>query len=249
MPKPRLPIHVFVFLVLLSSVALAPPRARASDVPASVPAIVEYGRKPLVRACGDCHLRSGLGRPDSSGLAGLPAEYLAHQIADFRRGLRKSSDSGANAMVAVAAALDDREVAAASQYFAALKPQPWILVVERPRDATRGGNPVVEVPAPSRSGFIAYVPRGALTRGEFLVEAGGAGRTVRCANCHGPDLRGTETNPGIAGRSPSYLARQLNDMRRGIRRGIGADRMMGTVARLSDDDVTAIAAYAASLRP
>jgi hypothetical protein len=38
-------------------------------------------------------------------------------------------------------------------------------------------------------------------------------------------------------------------MRRSLRRGLGADRMMATIARVSDDDVVAMAAYAATLAP
>ena len=248
MPNVRVPIRVLAVLILGSSAVVSVPHARASGA-SIVPAIVEHGRKPLVRACADCHLTSGLGRPDSSSLAGLPADYLAHQMADFRRGLRRSSDPRTDAMTAVAGAVEERDVVEASEYFASLTPRPWITVVERPIGAKPAGEPIVEVPAKPAPGFVASVPGGALERGEFLVEAGGAGRTVRCANCHGGDLRGTGAIPGIAGRSPSYMARQLNDMRRGVRHGVGADRMMGTVARITEDDVVAIAAYAASLAP
>jgi len=236
-------MRVLSGLVLFCAAAVVQTAAGAA-APQSIPAIVEHGRKPVVRACADCHLTNGLGRPDSSGLAGLPSEYIAHQIADFQRGLRKSGDPKITAMTAVARALDEREIAEASEYFASIKPRPWIRVVEVPR---RGRE--IREALDSAAGYVAFVPAGTVSRGESLVETGGAGRTVRCANCHGADLRGTAANPGIAGRSPSYLARQLNDMRRGVRRGIGTDRMMGTIARLTDDDVVAIAAYAASLMP
>lgn len=211
------------------------------------PPIVERGRPPNVRACADCHLVNGLGRPDSSSLAGLPAEYIAHQIADFQRGLRTTGDPRIDEMTAVANAIDDRDVAAAGSYFASIKPVRWLRVVERNPRAS-GDEGIVEV-LDGRRGYVAYVPPGSLKRGEFLVEGGGGGRTVRCANCHGADLRGTSQIPGIAGRSPTYLMRQINDMRRGLRRGLGADRMMGTITRLTDDDVVAMAAYTASLRP
>jgi len=210
------------------------------------PSIVERGKSPSVRACADCHLINGLGRPDSSSLAGLPAGYIAHQIDDFRRGVRTSGDARLDTMAPIANALDDRDVAEASAYFASIKPRPWLRVVERqPRP---DGEAIVEL-LDGRHGYVAFVPSGSVRRGEFLVEGGGGGRTVRCANCHGSDLRGTSQIPSIAGRSPTYIARQLNDMRHGLRRGLGADRMMGTVTRLTDDDVVAMAAYAASLAP
>ncbi len=227
------------FLALASSLTV-------SAATVTPPSIVERGRSPNVRACADCHLMNGLGRPDSSSLAGLPAEYIAHQIGDFRRGVRTSGDARIDAMTAVANALDDREIADASAYFASIRPQRWLRVVERDRPS--GVEPIHEV-LDGRRGYVAFVPRGSLQRGEFLVEGGGGGRTVRCANCHGADLKGTSQIPGIAGRSPTYLTRQLNDMRRGLRRGLGTDRMMATIARVSDDDVVAMAAYAASLAP
>jgi len=205
--------------------------------------------RALRGACGDCHLTNGFGRPDTSGLAGLPAEYIAHQIADFQRGLRKSGDPKLNAMAAVANAVDAADIAAASEYFASIKPEPWIRVVEVKPGPRGTGGQILEVPDRRTPGYVAFVPEGSVARGELLVVGGASGRTVRCSNCHGQDLRGTASIPGLAGRSPSYVARQLNDMRRGVRHGSGTDRMMGTIARLTDDDVVAIAAYTASRTP
>jgi cytochrome c553 len=53
--------------------------------------------------------------------------------------------------------------------------------------------------------------------------------------------------PGIAGRSPSYLVRQLYDMQHGFRTGEWTSQMKPVVAKLSADDMLAIAAYLASL--
>jgi len=108
-----------------------------------------------------------------------------------------------------------------------------------------------------RSGFIAYVPPGSLQRGEVLVTTGGAPtvKTIACATCHGPDLMGAANSPalvdtpGLAGRSPSYLVRQLFDLQHGARRGQFSPLMQPVVANLSVEDMTAIAAYLASLGP
>jgi hypothetical protein len=43
-----------------------------------------------VFACGFCHLPNGLGRPENSSLAGLPASYIVQQVADFKSGARKA---------------------------------------------------------------------------------------------------------------------------------------------------------------
>ena len=79
------------------------------------------------------------------------------------------------------------------------------------------------------------------------VVGGGGGKTIQCATCHGADLMGMGSVPGLAGRSPSYLVRQLYDMRQGKRTGEWASLMMPVVAKLTTDDMLAIAAYLASL--
>jgi cytochrome c553 len=38
---------------------------------------------------------------------------------------------------------------------------------------------------------------------------------ARCSARHSPDLKGLAAIPGIAGRSPSYIARQLDDFQQG----------------------------------
>src|SRR5262249_33675292 len=99
-----------------------------------------------------------------------------------------------------------------------------------------------------RSGFIAYAPTGSVKKGEALVKNGGA-RTEACGTCHGADLKGLGPVPGIAGRSPSYLVRQMYDMQTGERHGEWADLMKPVVAKLTDEDLIDIAAYVASLLP
>ena len=100
-----------------------------------------------------------------------------------------------------------------------------------------------------RSGFVAYVPRGSLMKGRALVVGGGGGKTVACAACHGEGLKGTDTFPSLAGRSPSYLARQLLDFQRFTRVGPGSLLMQPIVKNLSDEDILDITAYVASLQP
>ena len=135
-----------------------------------------------------------------------------------------------------------------------------------PPETEPSGLRIIEVPEDvertafrdPRSGFIAYVPVGSLAKGEVLVRTGGdrvvdgeieRGRTVRCGTCHGDDLKGIGNVPGIAGRSPSYVVRQLYDIQKGNRKGPWNELMKEAVARLSEEDMVAIAAYTASLAP
>ncbi len=100
-----------------------------------------------------------------------------------------------------------------------------------------------------RSGFVAYVPVGSIKKGEALVTTGGSGRTVACGVCYGADLRGMGPVPHIAGRSPSYLARQMYDMQSGARHGEWSSLMQPVVAKLTDEDYVSIAAYVSSRMP
>jgi cytochrome c553 len=103
-----------------------------------------------------------------------------------------------------------------------------------------------------RSGFIAYVPPGSLKKGEALVMNGvtaAGGRVTACTACHGADLRGLGPVPTLAGRSPSYIARQLYDMQHGNRNGAWSPLMAPVLANLGADDLLSASAYLTSLPP
>ena len=240
----------------------------------TMPDIVAHGKRPDVRACSLCHYPNGKGRPENAGVSGLPVSYFLQTMADFRSGARKSADArkaNTNIMIAIAKGMTDDETKAAAEYFGAMKWTPWIKVVEAntvPKTRIAGGmflrlegnetepigDRIIETPEnveatevlrDARSGFIAYVPPGSVKKGETLVTTGG-GKTTQCSVCHGPDLRGLGPVPGIAGRSPSYTARQLYDMQQDVRKGVWSDLMKPVVAKLNNADMLAIAAYTAS---
>ena len=241
-----------------------------------MPAVVASGRKPGQFACGFCHLPNGLGRPENSSLAGLPAAYIEQQVADFRHGARRSSEPASlpiNLMISIAKLVSEEDTKIAAAYFSGLKPGPWIRVVETdtvPKTKVGGwmlvaddsgrtepiGERIIEIPEDlertelrdSASGFIAYVPRGSIRKGEALAATGG-GKTTPCGICHGADLKGLGPVPALAGRSPSYIMRQLYDMRHGVRDGSWAALMKPVVSGLTEEDMVALAAYAASLAP
>jgi cytochrome c553 len=244
---------------------------------APMPDIVARGRRPDVRACGSCHRAEGTGGPENASLAGLSAAYIVQQMADFKSGARKFAGpqrSPVLMMTAIAKAATDAEVQAAAGYFSALKPKSIINVVETDvvpvtqiarffyTTIANGviepiGRRIVEVPVDleqfehrdSRSRFTAYVPIGSIAKGETLAKTGGSGTTIPCAGCHGPGLNGIGAIPGIAGRSPSYIVRQLYDFQQQARNGSAGALMMPVVEKLSHDDMIALAAYVSSLQP
>jgi cytochrome c553 len=119
----------------------------------------------------------------------------------------------------------------------------------------RLGTRIVELPnnpastelRDSAATFTAFVPRGALERGRKLAMSGGG--PLACAVCHGPQLRGVGDAPPIAGRSPSYLVRQLIDFKSGARAGQMSAQMQAVATAMSESDIIAAVAYAASLKP
>ena len=119
------------------------------------------------------------------------------------------------------------------------------------------GRRIVEIPIElaraelrdPRTGFIAYVPTGSVAKGAALVAANRGDLAPPCATCHGPDLKGIDPAPPIAGRSASYIVRQLFDIQSGVRAGEAADLMKPVVAGLSVDEMIAIAAFVASRTP
>ena len=242
----------------------------------SMPDVVAHGKKPEVYACGLCHYPNGKGRQENAGVAGLPVAYFIQTMHDFKDGLRKSAEPRKNnskLMITFAQGMTDDEIKAAAEYFGAMKWTPWIKVVEtntvpKTRNANgmflvEGnekeplGKRILETPENAEatevlrdphSGFFAYVPPGSIKRGEALV-AKASSKTTQCGLCHGADLKGLGPVPGIAGRSPSYLVRQMYDMKQGARNGTWTQLMKPVVANLSDEDMLDIVAYTASLKP
>ena len=241
------------------------------------PGVVALGRKPDLRACGSCHRADGAGGPENASLAGLPAAYIVQQLLDYKSGTRTFSGPKRGPsvlMVAAAKAMTDEDIRIAADYFSAQKLKPFYTVVETstvpktyvnrnfvtrsPGDETEAlGQRIVEIPQDAdqfkhrdpRSKFIAYVQPGSIGQGEALVKTGGAGKTMACATCHGADLKGVGPIPGIAGRSPSYVVRQLYDLQQGTRAGAMSVLMKPTVEKLTGDDMNAIAAYLATQLP
>lgn len=236
------------------------------------PGIVTGEGGATTMACGSCHLMSGQGHPESADLAGLPAEYLVRQMNYFKSGARKDDAR----MGPIAKATSDDDIRKSAEYFAALKPIPWVKVIETstpPKTyvATGGrhrllspeggtepiGHRIIEIPVDPRrtndrdphSPFLAYVPPGSIANGEALVKTGSSGKTIACAICHGDQLRGLGEVPRIAGLQPVYIARQLIQMQNGSSAGANAALMKKAVANLTEDDIISISAYLGTLAP
>jgi cytochrome c553 len=248
------------------------------DHPA-MPAVVASGRKPAVWACALCHRPNGAGGPENARIAGLPAEYIEQQLRDLASGERSTvmpKRNAANLKHGIAQALTAEEIHAAADYFSHVAPRPTLVVKESetaPRTvnllnilaASSDGewvrldrSRIVEVPEDlerfdvlrdDRVQFLVYVPPGSIAKGLALTRAPAGNPALACVACHGADLRGSGLIPSIAGRSPSYVVRQLWDIQAGARHGAGAQAMKPVVASLSSQEMLELAAYLATLKP
>ena len=242
-----------------------------------MPPVVAQGVKPEVFACGFCHRAEGTGGPENASLAGLPMDYIIRQMEDYKSGARSTAvakRAPQALMIRAAKAISEEDMRSAAGYFSALKPRRNIKVVESDSapatfvanwflaassSAAREplGQRILEVPddldrfesRDTRVTFSAYVPVGSIEKGRALVAGRDAAKTPACATCHGADMRGVEAIPPIAGRSPTYVVRQLYELKAGVRAGAGAQPMKEVVANLADADMIAIAAYLATLPP
>lgn len=272
----RVPNSAAQFTLPQTADRFAPPDWHPGGHP-SMPEVIAHGRKPNLFACAYCHLPNGMGRPENATLAGLPEDYIIAQLADFRSSVRRNPSSGwapGNSMHAVAMNATDAEVASAARYFSGLRFTPRARVIEaaripRMRQAgfvyariPAGGtepleNRIVEGPPDFERHelrddgmtYIAYVPPGSIARGRSIATHGTNGLATACITCHGPKLAGTGLVPPIAGRYPTYIVRQLIAFKTGARSTPASQPMQAVVAQLSVEQMIAVAAYAASLRP
>lgn len=242
------------------------------------PQIVKTGRKPA-RPCAECHVISGAGVPATATLDSLPKAYILEQVAAFRAGQRgMGGPETAHDMVEEARALTPTALQQAVDYFSSTPFVPRVHVVETAsvpkthwkyfvlvpdKGSTREpiGERIIETPvnfkdyslADNRVGYVAYVPPGSIARGRVLA-AKGDGSAASCESCHGPQLKG-QTIPGIgivpplAGRSPTYIARELILFRLGRRTDPASAPMRAEASQLTLPEMINVAAYAASQKP
>lgn len=179
-------------------------------------------------------------------------------MADYRSGARSTAlpERIPQAwMIASAKAATPEELQQAAAYFSSLRPRRnlrvresstaprlevgnWILVRAGGGGSEPLGERIVELAddlerfelRDPRATFTAWVPPGSVKRGRALVRRPGTNTVPACAKCHGKDLGGTEAGPPLAGRSPSYLFRQLYELQAGVRNGPSAELMKPVLA-------------------
>lgn len=168
--------------------------------------------------CATCHGVGGNSiSPMFPNLAAQTAPYLQAQLHAFRDQTRGDPDALAF-MWGMASQLSDAVIEAISTYYAARAPS-------RPK-----------------SGDASLI-----ARGKAIFEAGVAAQGIpACAPCHGPQARGNENSPRLAGQHADYLVKQALVIQRGLRT---APVMHEVIKDLSQDQMRAVATYLESLSP
>ncbi|MEH6775983.1 MAG: c-type cytochrome [Cereibacter changlensis] len=173
-----------------------------------------------VTYCAGCHGAEGIpGNPHIPRLDILSTDYIALSLRSYAEGERQSG-----IMAQAVSLVPEQALADYVAHFAAFP---------------AGDAP--EAPADPGSGLV--------ERGRALALATDASRKVpACSACHGPSREARSVAPRLAGQYAPYLDRQLRLWRDGLRGGgPRANIMREAAARLTDEDIAALAAFYASL--
>ena len=169
--------------------------------------------------CTACHGPAGNSvNPLWPNIAGQGAPYLLTQLQAFKTGTRSDPLMTSQAMM-----LSDQDMADLAAYFESL-----------PSAAQAVADPAL------------------VDKAEALYRGGDVSDQISaCIACHGPTGRGNPAAnyPAIAGQHSAYAAKQLRDYASGTRKSDGKTRMMREIAaKLSEDDIVALASYIQGLR-
>lgn len=180
------------------------------------------GEQLAKQVCVACHGADGNSvAPANPKLAGQHANYLYKQLADFKaQGGKRAARENA-LMAGMVANLSDVDMRALAAYYAAHKLKP----------AAAGDKDLAAF-------------------GQKIWRGGIADKNVAaCAGCHGPDGAGIPGQyPRLAGQFAEYVDAQLKLFRTAGRANDPNGMMRGVAARMSDEEITAVAEYAAGLR-
>jgi cytochrome c553 len=223
--------HLLSGVLLLAAVSLWPgvPRAQGTDHQGTEHQATEHqgtGHPPdtmeaRLRTCVPCHGVQGQGTSNDyfPRLAGKPEQYLYNQLVAFHQGRRHYAPM--NYLLQYQTESYLRDMAA---YFAAQ-------------------------PLPPQPASVPSVTPDVLAHGESLVMHGDPAHGIPpCSGCHGKSFGGMQPAiPGLVGLKSDYIAAQLGGWRYGTRTAAAPDCMQEVAGRLTDRDVTAVAAYLASL--
>ncbi len=176
----------------------------------------------IVAVCAACHGADGNSAiPANPNLAGQHPEYIYKQLLNFKPQGGKVAERANPIMGGMVANLSADDMKNIAAHFAAQKSKP-----RAARDAAL------------------------VKQGEAIYRGGVAAKGVpACAACHGPNGAGMPAQfPRVAGQHADYVVTQLKAFRGGQRTNDPAQMMRGTAAKMSDQEIAAVAEYITGLR-
>lgn len=179
---------------------------------------VDAGKSKSI-TCSACHGAEGNSvNPLWPNVAGQHAKYTLAQLKAFKTGNRSNPLMTSQAML-----LSEEDMRDLAVYFESLPAA------------------VNSVADPST-----------LANGEALYRGGDSSEGIAaCLACHGPTGRGNAAAeyPALQGQHAAYTAQQLRDYASGVRTSDGKTQVMRSIAaRLSEEDIVALASYVQGLR-
>jgi cytochrome c553 len=179
--------------------------------------------KPIAESvCIGCHGADGNSpAAPNPNIAGQHAAYIAKQLSNFKSVDGKPAVRDNAIMAGMAAGLSDEDVKNLAAYFSQQKLKPAVAKDEK-----------------------------LVAEGQKLWRMGDFEKGIpACAGCHGPAGAGLPAQyPALAGQYPEYTEDQLKKFRSGERANDPEKMMRIIAAKLSDQQIKAIAEYAAGLR-
>lgn len=174
--------------------------------------------------CAACHGMTGSSiNPEWPSLAGQPPVYVIAQIKNFQQGLRTNP-----LMTPMAAPLGEADMADLAAHFSQQTP-----------------TGLEADPSNWKLGEKLY--RG----GDVSVDSFGTRRDIpACIACHGPQGRGNAPAgfPALRAQQGVYTYNQLQAFAAGTRQSAGNRIMQDIAARLTDEEMRALASYTQGLR-
>lgn len=180
--------------------------------------IITEGMQPW-EVCAECHGLDGISAMARfPKLAGQRPDYIVKQVRDFRAG-RRRNDGGQ--MAATAADTSESDLMRSAVYFGGL-------------------------PGPLPDGALAS-DSADWRRGAALYRDGDAASGIaRCSSCHDDANPKRPDVPLLKAQHAAYLAKQLRDWRSGARKNDVSQVMPAIAAKLSEQDISALATFLAS---
>ncbi len=211
-------IRVVAFALMCSVSALS-----MAAEPAAQAATTTEVPAVVKNVCAACHGMDGNSSiPANPSLAGQHAAYIVKQLNNFRTSADGKPALRQNAIMnGMAAPLTPEEITAVAQYYSKQTLKPDVAKDEK-----------------------------LVTEGRKLWRGGDIKKGIpACAGCHGVAGAGLPAQyPTLAGQHPDYIVAQLKQFRDGTRANDPEAVMRMISAKMTDQQMSAVAEYAAGLR-